>query len=462
MRQRSTKILRQKRFMLLLGASLTLLAFQNCGDKNSAPSGGGATIAEGNQGLPPDSVGEGEGPEIITPEPIKPEAPPKPVKPPKSSESRNRDILPDGFGSPKAFKKMFRKIAVSTAPWSVASYFEKILLAYRLTNDPEYLEVLMRMGDKLVAQTSIERNVTDAFTGKKAHVLLTTKYSCGAQAAFLVHHGFIWAPIIAGTREYLHRHSRSLTSKQAQQITNIVGAAYNGLNYFNYQTTTEKGKTRYIVAKLPHKCDVINDLAHRHAPLNMAAAGGHLALELVRFFDQPTSTLAKVSSGYHKNWRTYYEKSESNLDTALNSVLPELDTDDDTGGRLIWRYMPDGRAEDTSHASLVVNFLTEARKGQYVNSTVMKGLLKTFHAQALYNPTKIFSHLEPIMLKGVDLRKVGDPAYVLGLERWLPLASYDCTELTKVRRIESYSSNRVKIYSSPYIQGLIMLYKRRC
>lgn len=356
--------------------------------------------------------------------------------------------------------KKFYALKLDESPWSFAAHFESLLVKAQIENNLNYLEILLEQGHWLTQQTSIQKNQTDAFTGQKGDVLLTTKYSCGIPVAFLVHHGVIWAPLVSGVRLYLTKVPK-ITSTQRKQILSILSTAIQGLDYFSAQTKKHKKNRRYVFPDFDGRCKNLTEVQGDYIALNMAAAAGELSIELLKFFKLSRTQLNSISSSYSNRAEEFENWARQSTDIALQSILPELETSSDKR-RVYWRYRPGGRAEDTSHGALVVRFLVKAGQLKMVGSTLITQLKNTFMALISKGPERVPSHLEPIYLKGKDQRTFGDVTATRGLARWISLSQTDCNVLKRVQDIQSFKNNGKKIYYQSSIEDLVTLYSKGC
>lgn len=344
----------------------------------------------------------------------------------------------DPILTPERLAQRFRGVAPSVSPWFYSDYFDTALAAARVTKNSAYLELILQQGSALTRSTALNRDVVDVATGKKPAALVTSEYLCDSrsgqnQAAYLVHHGVVWAPLVAAAREYLVSQSGQISREARNQIIRIVGTAMAGLNYFSYQVGGSPA--RYLGTKIPGLCADEVPLIGKVLPLNMSAAGGNLALELIEFFKLKDSLLNSLSPNYVKNAKIYVERQTQNLQYALNSTIPFIQQGD--SGGLVWRYRPEGRVEDTSHAGLVTEFLSKANSLGFVGANYISGVKKTFLFMIKDGPTRVPSNLT--QNRGTTF---GEAKFVQGITRWIDLGRKDCLIVNKVKDILEYQDQQ--------------------
>ncbi len=362
------------------------------------------------------------------------------------------------------FTSEFNKGGVNMSPWTLSSLFEDILISARGTGNHEYTELLIESGYALTARTSVALGISDPYTGLTAHVLLHGIYTCGVPAANLAHHANIWAPIVEGIVDYLKKAGSTPEPGLAPKAAKIISVSLLGLNYFDHSRKIIDGRVQYVGAFYPLNCPAAqadNKYAGLPVPVNFSAIAGELALTLTDFFRLPVATLSAVASGYATNKNAYLMRQESNVTQAFNGVMPYLNVI--SNGNVIWKYMPGGRPEDTSHGASVVRFLVKAQKNGRLSNDVTVGVIKTMKSVYSTGPSASFSHIEPYMSGGVDVRRRGNLKYAQGLSRWIHLSIYDCSAYHMAMAIQNFKrSDNTSPYRNSKTALLLEFYKPHC
>ncbi len=361
--------------------------------------------------------------------------------------------------TPAQMDAKYQKLINEKAYWSLAAYFDRLLVLARLTGNIKYLEVMLKRGAQLTTRTARATHQIDKITGRSnGSVLLSTYYSCGTPVAYMVHHGVVWSPVVAGVYEYLASAEARSHANNVKKANLILQTALGGLNYFDHQIIEKDGKKRYGYPEFPVKCEDQKKLSGDEIALNMAAASGSLAIELVDILTAPKSVRKYLS----KKFATFKNLVEqrAHIAVALNSIAPELE---DTNTGVIWKYRPNSDYDDMPHAAVVVKFLVAAMQTSRLVRSYIDGVEETLYQMLKNGPAKVSSNLGPVKSKGKDVRVYGDKKYVGGLAQWIDLALPHCSVLNKIAQIQNYKNSKgQKIYYSGVLQEKYQLYSKVC
>lgn len=330
----------------------------------------------------------------------------------------------------RGYEASFRGLANDDqAPWALAAHFNQIVFSYHASGNPAFLELAVDQGNELASFTAEAQGRLDEIGLQSAPVLTSKRYSCGRDAAVLVHHAAIWAPIMEAATRLQKDHLSLLREKPevAKRMMVVFRVSMLGLNYFDKDVKRTSEGLAYVQPAAPFPCDDLRpDFDGKAIPLNMAAAAGSLALQLTEFLNTLPEHLLSAYPSVRAGQAAYQQRQLRNLSYATSSVLPHLRTEK---GALLWSYMPGGRPEDITHGALVVDFLLALERGNRLVEP-LSGKLTTTYRNLLFrqpgNVLTVYSHVGPYVSRGVDVRTIGETKSLSGLTGWAPLIRKHC------------------------------------
>jgi len=255
--------------------------------------------------------------------------------------------------------------AQGVVAWGSAYILEALAEVVQATHDPRYAEKFVRVAEDVIAVRDDKHGRRDVVRDRVLPAWGCVAYTEGKHFVWAVHTGMICAPM-AQFAAIVKRDDklRVRFGKDADRLLQVA------------RESMAAHEDQYRDGPKPDEGHIYGHWTKSHLPLNQQLAPGRAYLWLYEATGEAP----------------YRRRVEGLVRFALNRVrrLPD--------GAMIWCYWPplDGPGEgleDTSHASIVADFLIQCVEHKLADSGVIDALERTFLTRVLLGPETVGSFL---------------------------------------------------------------------
>lgn len=280
--------------------------------------------------------------------------------------------------------------------WSESYILDAYLDMYEATRDDKYLDKFVIHVDRIIANTDVNRGVSD-YKGRSAVGWSATIYSKnGERIIWLVHTGMITYPLVRFA--LIVQTDNVITYKNKAEY--FMQISEEALSFFdrNWVQDDKLGEGYYqFDVDSPHTTNVDPPMP---VPFNQQLAAGRTFLVLYQL----------------TNKRFFYEKAEGLARHFIHRLRKEIN------GTCTWNYSYDkgfkecNAVEDISHGATDIDFAVLAyRNGIIFNKEDIFHFINTY---------KINIHKNGKFANTVS--GIGEGTYKESIGRWLELSKFDC------------------------------------